>query len=153
MPEAHMTPMTAQRLGELVLRIDTEVDAKDSGRVAAQTAKQVVLQRLREAEREVVFDEYEGREGDIVVRGTGVSRRHAELDVSPDGWVVRDLGSRNGTLLRGVPVAGEVRVAGPTKIGLGDHVVLTIEPTGGGVRVEPDARRPLIARPGLVGPR
>ena len=47
--------------------IDTEVlDAKDSGRVAAQTAKQVVLQRLREAEREVVFDEYEGRDGDIV---------------------------------------------------------------------------------------
>ena len=46
--------------------IDTEVDAKDSGRVAAQTAKQVVLQRLREAEREVVFEEYEGREGDIV---------------------------------------------------------------------------------------
>ena len=47
--------------------IDTEIqDAKDSGRVAAQTAKQVVLQRLREAEREVVFDEYEGRDGDIV---------------------------------------------------------------------------------------
>ena len=46
--------------------IDTEVEAKDSGRVAAQTAKQVVLQRLREAEREVVFEEYEGREGDIV---------------------------------------------------------------------------------------
>ncbi|MCH7579621.1 MAG: transcription termination/antitermination protein NusA [Chloroflexi bacterium] len=47
--------------------IDTEVlNAKDSGRVAAQTAKQVVLQRLREAEREVVFDEYEGRDGDIV---------------------------------------------------------------------------------------
>ena len=46
--------------------IDTEVDTKDSGRVAAQTAKQVVLQRLREAEREVVFEEYEGREGDIV---------------------------------------------------------------------------------------
>jgi len=47
--------------------IDTEVVvAKEAGRVAAQTAKQVVLQRLREAEREVVFDEYEGRDGDIV---------------------------------------------------------------------------------------
>ena len=46
--------------------IDTEVEPQYSGRVAAQTAKQVVLQRLREAEREVVFDEYSNREGDIV---------------------------------------------------------------------------------------
>src|SRR3990172_8613412 len=46
--------------------IDTEVAAQDTGRVAAQTAKQVVLQRLREAEREVVFEEYSDREGDIV---------------------------------------------------------------------------------------
>jgi N utilization substance protein A len=46
--------------------IDDEVAPQHSGRVAAQTAKQVVLQRLREAEREVVFEEYSGREGDIV---------------------------------------------------------------------------------------
>jgi len=46
--------------------IDTEVAPQYAGRVAAQTAKQVVLQRLREAEREVVFEEYSGREGDIV---------------------------------------------------------------------------------------
>ena len=45
--------------------IDTEIAAQYSGRVAAQTAKQVVLQRLREAEREVVFEEYAGKEGDI----------------------------------------------------------------------------------------
>lgn len=60
--DARKTNAQAQ-LGE---GIDTEVEAMDAGRVAAQTAKQVVLQRLREAEREVVFDEYEGREGDIV---------------------------------------------------------------------------------------
>ncbi len=46
--------------------IDSEVPAQNSGRIAAQTAKQVVLQRLREAEREVVFEEYSGREGDVV---------------------------------------------------------------------------------------
>jgi len=51
------------QLGE---HIDSEVAPQYSGRVAAQTAKQVVLQRLREAEREVVFEEYSGREGDIV---------------------------------------------------------------------------------------
>lgn len=43
-----------------------------AGRIAAQTAKQVVLQRLREAEREVVFDEYSGQEGDIL---SGVVQR------------------------------------------------------------------------------
>ena len=46
--------------------IDFEVAPQFAGRIAAQTAKQVVLQRLREAEREVVFEEYSGREGDIV---------------------------------------------------------------------------------------
>ena len=41
-------------------------DAYNAGRIAAQTAKQVVLQRLREAEREVVYEEYVGKEGDIL---------------------------------------------------------------------------------------
>ncbi|MEO7667201.1 MAG: transcription termination factor NusA [Dehalococcoidia bacterium] len=43
-----------------------------AGRIAAQTAKQVVLQRLREAEREMVFEEFSNREGDIV---SGVIQR------------------------------------------------------------------------------
>ncbi len=38
----------------------------DFGRIAAQTAKQVILQRIREAEREMKYEEYAGREGDIV---------------------------------------------------------------------------------------
>ena len=47
------------------LRQDVQV-SPGGGRIAAQTAKQVVLQRLREAERDVVYDEYSGQEGDIV---------------------------------------------------------------------------------------
>jgi len=43
------------------------------GRIAAQTAKQVILQRLREAERDLTFGEYSGREGDIV---TGIVQQH-----------------------------------------------------------------------------
>ncbi len=39
---------------------------ENAGRIAAQTAKQVVLQKLREAEREAVYDEFAGKEGDIV---------------------------------------------------------------------------------------
>ncbi|MHB9112791.1 MAG: transcription termination factor NusA [Thermoleophilia bacterium] len=39
---------------------------EDFGRIAAQTAKQVIFQRIREAERDMMFDEYEGRKGEIV---------------------------------------------------------------------------------------
>jgi len=52
--------------------ISTEVHPSHAGRIAAQTAKQVVLQRLREAEREMVFEEFSNREGDIV---SGVIQR------------------------------------------------------------------------------
>ena len=45
--------------------IKTENIPNSAGRIAAQTAKQVVLQRLREAEREIVLSEYEGKEGEI----------------------------------------------------------------------------------------
>src|SRR5207247_7118540 len=38
----------------------------DSGRIAAQTAKQVILQRIREAERDMMFEEYQDRVGELV---------------------------------------------------------------------------------------
>jgi transcription termination/antitermination protein NusA len=50
--------------GELVEM--EEIDGDTFGRIGAQTAKQVVLQRLREAERDVVFDQYASREGELV---------------------------------------------------------------------------------------
>jgi N utilization substance protein A len=54
----------------------------DFGRIAAQTAKQVILQRLRDAKREQVFEVYEGREGDLI---TGIvqqsDHRFAILDL------------------------------------------------------------------------
>jgi N utilization substance protein A len=46
--------------------VEVEVTPDNFGRVAAQTAKQVILQRIREAERELMYEEYVGREGDIV---------------------------------------------------------------------------------------
>ena len=52
--------------------LQDEVHPSQAGRIAAQTAKQVVLQRLREAEREMVFEEFSNREGDIV---SGVVQR------------------------------------------------------------------------------
>jgi transcription termination/antitermination protein NusA len=47
--------------------IEMELEQKkDYGRVAAQTAKQVILQRIREAERDAMYDEYKNREGEVV---------------------------------------------------------------------------------------
>ena len=52
--------------------IEYQVTPRDFGRIAAQTAKQVVVQRIREAERGMVFDDYINRQGEIA---TGVVQR------------------------------------------------------------------------------
>jgi len=52
--------------------VEVEATPRNAGRIAAQTAKQVILQRLHEAEHSAIFEEYSGREGDIV---TGLVRR------------------------------------------------------------------------------
>lgn len=57
------------KIGEIV---EIEVTPKDFGRIAAQTAKQVVVQKIREAERGIVFEEYANKEADIM---TGVVQR------------------------------------------------------------------------------
>src|ERR1700760_4758497 len=59
----------------------------DFGRVAAMTARQVILQRLRDAEHEHTFGEYSGREGDIV---TGVIQ--ADAQAATRGVVLVDIG-------------------------------------------------------------
>ncbi len=60
---------TRYRVGDIVER---EVSTSDFGRIAAQTAKQVIVQRIREAERGVIFDEFQEKQDEIV---TGVVRR------------------------------------------------------------------------------
>ncbi len=57
---------------ELDEAIMVEATPSNAGRIAAQTAKQVILQRLHEAEHSAIFEEYSGREGDIV---TGLVQR------------------------------------------------------------------------------
>ena len=73
-----------------------EATPKNAGRIAAQTAKQVVLQRLREAERELVFEEFSDRESEIV---TGIIQR-----IEPR-QITLDLGRTEGIL----PASEQVR--------------------------------------------
>ena len=66
------------QLGEAIMVEDTP---RNAGRIAAQTAKQVILQRLHEAEHSAIFEEYSGREGDIV---TGLVQRIESRQVLVD---------------------------------------------------------------------
>ena len=78
--------------------IEEEFNVTSFGRVAAQTAKQVVLQRLREAEREIVLSEFEDKIGTVV---NGIVQR-----VEPR--VIRvDLGKANGIIPQNEQIQGE----------------------------------------------
>lgn len=68
---------------------EIEVTPRKFGRIAAQTAKQVVVQRIREAERGIIFDEYYNKEGDIV---TGIIQRSERKNV------IIDLGKTEATI-------------------------------------------------------
>ncbi|MDG4792483.1 transcription termination factor NusA [Micromonospora sp. WMMD1082] len=74
----------------------------DFGRIAAMTAKQVILQRLREATDEAHFGEYVGRDGDLV---TGVVQAHEAR--AEKGIVTVDLGKLEGVLPQSEQVPGE----------------------------------------------
>jgi N utilization substance protein A len=74
----------------------------DFGRVAAMTARQVILQRLRDAEHDQTFGEYSGREGDIV---TGVVQ--ADAQAAQRGLVLVDIGKIEAVLPQAEQVPGE----------------------------------------------
>ncbi|MGE5605167.1 MAG: transcription termination factor NusA [Bacteroidota bacterium] len=65
-------------LGDLV---EFEIFPKEFGRIAAQTAKQVVMQRIREAERSIIYDEFINRVGDLM---TGVVQRFEQRNIFID---------------------------------------------------------------------
>ncbi len=69
--------------------VDIEMIPKDFGRIAAQTAKQVIIQKLREAEREIVYTEFNDRKGEIV---SGLVQK-ADTNI-----VVMDLGKLEGVM-------------------------------------------------------
>lgn len=84
-------------LGDIM---EVEVKHRDFGRIAAQTAKQVVVQRIREAERGIIFEEFSSREGDIV---NGLVLRQDRATKA----VYVDLGKVEGVLPAQEQIAGE----------------------------------------------
>ncbi|MDH3521477.1 MAG: transcription termination factor NusA [Myxococcales bacterium] len=69
--------------------IGVKIDTSSFGRILAQTAKQVIIQRIREAERDTVFEEYKDRQGEIV---NGIVRRFEK------GAIIIDLGRAEAVL-------------------------------------------------------
>lgn len=78
--------------------VKIEITPKDFGRIAAQTAKQVVIQRIRDAERDVIFDDFINRENEIV---TGLVQRTNRNNV------YIDLGKTEGVLPPAEQIPGE----------------------------------------------
>jgi len=85
---------------ELVQKLDVP---GEFGRMAAQTAKQVIIQRLREAEREVVFNEYKDREGELV---NGIIQR------IEGGNVLVDIGQATAIMPMSEQIRGERYTSG-----------------------------------------
>ena len=69
--------------------IDTEVTPKDFGRVAASTAKQVIVQKVREAERNSIMEEFKDKEDEMLVGTVAIE--------DTDNYYI-DLGRTNGIL-------------------------------------------------------
>lgn len=106
-PDRHILVVEANKIkdnakigDELKFPLETK---EDFGRIAAQTAKQVILQRLREAERESILGEFKTKEGEIV---SGVVQRFDR------GNVYIDLGRTTGVLFFNETIPGEHYRAG-----------------------------------------
>lgn len=83
------------KLGDMV---EIKEDNKEFGRVAAQTAKQVIVQRIREAERDVVFSEFSDKEGLII---------NAIVQRFENGNTYIDLGKATGVMFPNDQIPGE----------------------------------------------
>jgi len=118
-----------------VIEIELESHS-DYGRVAAQTAKQVIIQRIREAERDAMFSEYKEKEGEIV---TGVVQRIEGRNVYVD------IGKSVGVLFPSEQVQGEVaRMGQRLKVYIAK---VESDPKGPGItlsRIHPDMVKKLF---------
>lgn len=103
--------------------LGVKLDSKEFGRIDAQTAKQIIIQKVREAERNIVYNEYSSKRGEIV---TGIVQRFEKGDIIvdlgraeallPKKEQVRREGYRQGERIRGVILEVKVEAKGPQVI-------------------------------------
>lgn len=79
--------------------IGIKLETRDLGRIAAQTAKQIIMQKVRDAERDIIFTEFEERKGEIA---SGIARRVEK------GAIVVDLGRTEAHIPPREQIPGEV---------------------------------------------
>lgn len=79
--------------------IGIKLDATELGRIAAQTAKQIITQKVRDAEREIIYNEFESRKGEVA---SGIARRVER------GMIVVDLGKTEAFIPLREQIPGEV---------------------------------------------
>ena len=103
--------------------LGVKLDSKEFGRIDAQTAKQIIIQKVREAERNIVYNEYSAKRGEIV---TGIVQRFEKGDiivdlgraeaVLPKKEQVKREGYRQGERIRGIILEVKVEAKGPQVI-------------------------------------
>jgi len=102
-PKRHITLEEAKKIrkdAQVGEEIETSLEAKQNfGRIAAQTAKQVILQKVKETERELIFNEYKDKEGEVL---SGVVQRIEGRSV------LMDVGKVLGVLHKEEQVPGEI---------------------------------------------
>ncbi len=102
-PQRHITLEEARKEdpeAQVGDEIETPLERKQEfGRIAAQTAKQVILQKVKETERELVFNEYKDKEGEVI---SGVIQRAEGKNI------LIDIGKVLGVLSKEEQVPGEV---------------------------------------------
>jgi N utilization substance protein A len=79
--------------------VGIKLDSTELGRIAAQTAKQIIMQRVRDAERDIIYNEFEARKGEIA---SGIARRVER------GAIVVDLGRTEAFIPPREQIPGEV---------------------------------------------
>ncbi|MDP6381362.1 MAG: NusA N-terminal domain-containing protein, partial [Phycisphaerae bacterium] len=109
--------------GNISATLDSEpITTAELGRIAAQTAKQVIIQKIREAEREVIVENYSARVGSIV---------SGQVSRIEHGNVIVNLSKVEGLLPRSEQIPGETHhVASRIRC-----LILDVRQTGGGVKV------------------
>jgi len=124
-PRTQISLREAQKIkadAEVGERVEQEIDPSLFGRIAAQSARQVVMQKLKDAERHKVYGEYEARKGEIF---TGIVQRFEKRDL------ILNLGKTEALLpLTETPMGSRYRVGDRVKVVLLD--------------IDPEARGPVL---------